>query len=224
MKIFTVLSIILIISSTNAQEIKKIQPGELMPECAKSEYVNMQNKTVVWFPLEFMEIFITQLKLSQNDLDKIMNMLNEHMIFLVVDSKIDVVQQRSVTTFKTDAQIRKNIKLIDSSNKSFSPISEDELSNDMTDFLNGMKPSLAKLLGEMGKGMNVYIFKNKLINGESSFNIRTKNKFSINFDSSKFTWNLPFVCTLPDLFCPIDKEKMKGNWNYCPTHGTSLAK
>lgn len=223
-KMFAILSLFLLINIANAQDKKKIDLKELMSECSKNEYSNMQNKTVMWLPPEFIEIFISQLKLSQIDLEKLMNMMKEHMIFIITDAKIEVSQQNTVTTFKTDDQIRKSIKLIDSSNKSMSPINNNELSKDMSDFISGMKPALDKLLGEHGKGMNIYIFKNKLIKGEQSFNIRTKNKFTISFNSSKFTWNLPLVCTLPDRFCPVDKEKMKGNWNFCPIHGVNISK
>ncbi len=219
------LGIMFILSSANAQEAKQIQFNDLYAESVKTEFLGLQSKVVFWLPPELFEYLFSQVKHPKDQIDKAMDTLKKYMIFLVVEAKTEVSPLSSTTTFKSDEQVRKTIKLIDSSNKSFSPFNIDELSSEMTGFVNAMKPNLVKVLGEMGKGSNIYVFKNKVANGSSQgYSIRDKNSFTISFDSTKFSWKLPFVCTLPDLFCPVDKEKMKGNWIYCPIHGVNLSK
>ena len=83
---------------------------------------------------------------------------------------------------------------------------------------------MKQLLGQFGEGMKVFLFKPKHKKLHQLDDVKSKNKFSLRWDSNTITWKLPFSSVLPPKICPIDKEKMKGNWDYCPFHGVKLEK
>ena len=160
------------------------------------------------------------MKASPEFVENIVTQMKDYMMFCVVD----YTTSSSGINFKTDAEIRTSIKLIDSSKNVLKPLEDKEISEDAKRLLKNLQPIMAQMLGQFGEGMQIYLFKAKRINGKPTINVLTKNDFTLSWNTTSLNWKLPLASMLPSKFCPVDNEKMKGNWQYCPIHGTKLDK
>jgi hypothetical protein len=59
-------------------------------------------------------------------------------------------------------------------------------------------------------------------NGKNLIDAKLQGQFKVLHSNSDFLWKLPLSTLMPPKFCPVDKEKMKGTWSYCPIHGQKL--
>lgn len=122
---------------------------------------------------------------------------------------------------KTFDEIKNSMELFDSMGVSYHPISEDSISSKIKNFAESIRASLSKSFGTFGQDLHTYVFK---LQGKLIIDAAKENRFIVTWDKIKFNWKMPFPSLLPPKFCPIDNQIMKGNWIYCPFHGTKLDK
>jgi hypothetical protein len=220
MKFLLTCFLILYSSVINAQKIKPTSTNDLVMECMKNNEDGVSKQMVIWFPYNFWEIIGEQMKVSPEFVENIISQMKNYMMFCVVD----YTTTSSGISFKTDSEIQKSIRLTDSSKNISLPLEDNEISDDAKKLLQNLHPVMAQMLGQFGEGMRIYLFRAKQINGEPEVNVMTKNSFTLTWNTTSLNWKLPFSSVLPSKFCPIDNEKMKGNWDYCPFHGVKLDK
>ncbi len=212
-----IISILFLTINTKAQSIKTISTTDLVAECSKTNGELPDKQFVIWFPPIFWEIIADKMNVSS---EYITEPLKDYMMFCVVDYSL--VNGKII--FKSEEDIRESLMLIDSSDNKTRPVDESEISGKADSVLNLIRPVMKQLLGQFGEGMKVFLFKPKHKKLHQLDDVKSKNKFSLRWDSNTITWKLPFSSVLPPKICPIDKEKMKGNWDYCPFHGVKLEK
>ncbi|MBA4198075.1 MAG: hypothetical protein C0459_11030 [Chitinophaga sp.] len=204
----------------NSQKLKMTSTNDLVMDCMKTNGEGANKQMAIWVPYNFWEIVGEQMKASPEFVENIVTQMKDYMMFCVVD----YTTSSSGINFKTDAEIRTSIKLIDSSKNVLKPLEDKEISEDAKRLLKNLQPIMAQMLGQFGEGMQIYLFKAKRINGKPTINVLTKNDFTLSWNTTSLNWKLPLASMLPSKFCPVDNEKMKGNWQYCPIHGTKLDK
>jgi hypothetical protein len=101
-------------------------------------------------------------------------------------------------------------------------VPENDLSAKAQILISQIEPTVAKMFGQFGNGIHLYLFDAHNAGGKPSFDEKTANHFTLSWDQVSFTWRLPFASALPPKYCPVDNEEMKGNWEFCPFHGVKL--
>jgi hypothetical protein len=220
MKSFLTFIFIVSITTIKAQKLDANRLHEFVMECTKTNGEGPNKQMVIWIPYNFWEVIGDQMHATPDFVENMVTQMKDYTMFCVVDYTIT----NSGMSFKTDEEIRKSIKLTDSSGNMLSPLRESEISADAKHLIVGLQPKIAQIFGQFGEGMRIYIFKAKKINGEPVINVMAKNNFKLKWDTTSLSWALPISSALPPKFCPVDHEQMKGNWSYCPIHGVKLDK
>ncbi len=181
-----------------------------------------ENKVTMvwWIPTSHWRISMANKPSISNDVkDYIENTFKDVVFVCVLDGTFD---SESNFKYTDEATMRKNISIIDEKKNVYFPLTEDQMSLDIKEVSANLKPALASSLGEMGVNLSFYYFKIKDSNGKNIYNEKEKGELIINFFNKEYKWILPMISLLPPKYCPIDNDKMKGNWKYCPFHGIKL--
>jgi len=201
------------------QDKKDVNVDDFIQAIQKTHEAGDTMKMVFWFPTEFWEI----VNRDAPDYDSmgvklLESMVEDYMIFAVVDGYFTA----DGGEFKTDAEMRKVISLVDQKNKVYRPLSETQVPDMLNQVMSAMKPMLTNMLGNFGKGFNFYYFDVKDANGNNPIQASEKGAFTVQLNHQSFKWDLPLAAYLPAKTCPVDKKKMNTEWSYCPFHGNKL--
>jgi len=172
---------------------------------------------VLWIPAQFWEIVGSQMKLPPETVTNIAKEMSPYMMFCVVDYSMEGSQ----IVFKSAEDIRTTLKMVDSSKHVYLPLDDKNVSPTALRMVNQFQPIMAKLLGQFGDGMHVFLF-DGTNNGKPAFEVDKPNRFLLTWEGASAKYTLPLASVLPPKYCPIDREQMQGNWNYCPIHGAKL--
>lgn len=217
--------IILALSFTSFSQqklnLKNVDQNKLLKDIV---YTNSSNEDVTilyWFPEIYWEVLsakdpkafgpevITQLK----------QMLGNKSIFIAISGKVST----SSRTFesKEESYLRNNISVV-LNGKTYKPIAESKLSEELL-MLNGyLKPMFAQMLGDMGAGMAVFYFEITDNVGQNLLDPYGNSDFNLNMASSKATFHLPLPSLFQDSRCTNDGELFPANYEFCPFHGSKL--
>ena len=220
MKYFILSIFSLIILTSKAQNLKPTNLDDFVMECVKYNGEIPHKQMAIWLPYNFWEIIGKQVKLSPEAMENFIGVMKGYMLFAVVD----YTMSGTGYTFKSEDELRGSIKLYDSSKNMYLPIKNENISPTATQLLKSFQPSLAKLLGQFGEGMCIFIFEAKQIDGKPATDITKVNHFTLSWEQANLKWTLPLASILPPKYCPVDNEQMKGNWSFCPFHGIKLDK
>ena len=221
MKYFITLLFVSLLSTGYAQQQMETNINDFVLDCTRSSGNGTNRQMVIWFPAEFWRIANAHNKdIPTATLQSIVNEMKEYMMFCVVDYTVSGTE----LSFADEEEIRKSIRLIDSSKTIYTPLEDEDLSPTARELLKSLKPTMAQLVGQFGEGMQVILFKAKKINGKPAIDLSRKNSFTLEVAQQRMKWSMPFASLLPPKYCPIDKEIMKGNWDFCPEHGVKLEK
>lgn len=201
-----------------AQPTKAINANDFVMECMHQEGDLQQSELAFWIPVEFWKIVGDQMKLSPDAMSGVVAEMNHYMMFCVGD--YSVINQQLV--FRTADEIRPSLKLVDSAKNIYLPLADKDISPTALILISKFQPSLAKMLGQFGNGITIFLFDTKNEKGISPFDVSKPNRFTLTWDNASLKWRLPFAAVLPVKYCPVDNEPMKGNWNFCPIHGAKL--
>jgi len=205
MKLFFSTLFSLLLLAVNAQNVKITNTADFIQECMKNKGELPHKQVALWIPVNFWSIVTDKMNLPAERIAAINDEMKKYMMVCVVDYTLE---QQTGITFKTEDEIRKTIKIIDSSGTEYSPLNNEDVTPLASDILNSFKPVLAQLLGQFGKGMGVFLFKQKMSMGQPAIDITKKNRFMLTWDAVKMDWKLPFVSTLAPKHCPVDHEQM----------------
>jgi hypothetical protein len=204
--------------TTTAQLPKSMNSNDFIMECMKNGGEIPHKEMVLWFPSDFWRIIGGQMKIPPETVTTLVTEMDKYLMFCVIDYSL--VNQQLV--FRTEDEIRPSLKLIDSAKVIYMPLADKDISPLALQMITQMQPAIAKILGQFGDGMRIFLFDGRNASGNPSFDEKKPNRFIITWDQVSFTWRLPFASVLPVKYCPVDNEPMKGNWMYCPFHGVAL--
>ncbi len=204
----------------NAKPFKEVDQNELVKQTQKNLASSNQIKMVWWIPTEFWQvIYAKQPNISQNIVDQIVNSLSQYTFVGIVDGKVGL---NGTIDYSTEAEVRKNITIIDSLNKVYKPLDDKNLEATTQLMLNTLKPVLQNMLGTMGDHFYFIAFENKNSGGNALLSPYYENGSRINFYKTIADFNVPLPSLIADKICPNDKKEMNGTWKYCPYHGVEL--
>lgn len=214
--------IVLLLSSllVCGQTKKDVDVDEFVQSIQKTQESGDTMKMVFWFPTEFWDVVNRNTPdYDSNGVKLLEAMVEDYIIFAAVDGFFSTDGGQ----FKTEAEMRKTIRLIDKNNKVHLPMSTIEVPKPLDHVMSSMKPMLTSMLGNLGNGFNFFYFKVKDANNNDVISATQKGAFTVKLNNADFTWSLPLAAYLPSKLCPVDQAKMNTEWMYCPFHGNKLA-
>jgi hypothetical protein len=220
MKYFILTLFSLTLLTATAQKVKPTSSNDFVLECMKYAGESPTKQMVIWFPYDFWQMVGEQMKASPELIEHITKEMSNYMMFAVVDYTMSA----SGLSFKTEEEIRGSLKLLDSSKNVYKALEDKDISSTAKELLASLEPVMAQMLGQFGEGMRVFLFDSRKINGRPAIDIAKPNYFTLSWAKVNLKWTLPLASVLPPKSCPVDRETMKGNWNYCPVHGVKLDK
>src|ERR1700760_1614456 len=158
--------------STSAQAPKPTSHDFIM-DCMKSSGEIPHKEMALWIPAQFWHIVGSQMKIPPESVDAIEKEMSPYMMFCIVD----YTMEGSQITFKSADEIRPTLKLVDSSKRVYLPLADKDVSPLALRMVNQFTPIMAKLLGQFGDGMHVFLFDGTAGNGKPAFDVDKPNRF-----------------------------------------------
>ena len=124
--------------------------------------------------------------------------------------------------YRSGDELRTLVNVVVARGKRFSALADDTLSADLKSFLGFLKPFLANMLGPLGENMHFLFFPANAEDGKPNADPHFEGSFRVAWDKHDFRYRLPLAAVMAPKFCPLDGERMSGNWRFCPWHGVEL--
>jgi hypothetical protein len=193
---------------------------ELIREIQQWNKRDNKMSLVWWIPNEYWRIALKDnTQVPQETISQIENVFEDYVIIWACDLTINFDGTMNYTTAE---EINKSISIFDNNNKKYLPLMKNQISGEAFSIAENIKPFFSQALGQMGRGIHYYLFKVADQNGKNLIDAKLQGQFKVSHSNSDFLWTLPLSTLMPPKFCPVDKEKMKGTWSYCPVHGQKL--
>ncbi|MET2986128.1 hypothetical protein [Aureibaculum conchae] len=219
MKIITLILSLFLFLNNYGQQKSKVNQIELISDIQIWDKDNDKMKLSFWIPSSYWRISLEgNSDISEEIIEKIESTFDDYMVLCLAD--IEVNGDNLTYTSKSD--LEKTATIIDKNKKSYTPLSDEVIPHETNEILKSIKPMFAQMFGQLGKGMHFFLFKVKYENNENIINEFKEGEFIVKHSGKEFKWTLPLPALLPNKYCPIDNEEMKGNWVFCPFHGEKL--
>lgn len=171
-----------------------------------------------WLPQVFWESSFEQNPgMTEGQKSDILKRLKEYNIFAVAQSDIGTFGS---FTHKEKDEIRKNIKL-EIEGEEIEQLPYIVVDQEVSNLLISMKPVMAQMMGEIGKGMEFIVFPNEIA-GETLLDPRSKGSFTFTSFGTEFKWRLPLGSILPPMIDEETNEEFPGNYIFNPYNGNKL--
>lgn len=175
---------------------------------------------VWWIPNEYWEESAASgAQGSQQQLKQVLALVERYVIVAVVDGELGALG--NVRT-RPLAELVSAIQLIAPGGARFPPLGEDQLSSDLRTFFQVMKPMMANMLGQVGKGLEFIAFDGRGPGGGRLLDPRREESFAITYDGRRYDWRLPLGSLLPPAVDARTGERFPGNYRYNPYTGERL--
>jgi hypothetical protein len=199
---------------------KKINLGDLIRETQQQNLSPEKMSVVWWIPLQFWQINLEERgALSAEAVDKLLAVLRPYLFLVVAEASVGPV---GGFTYKSEEALRAGLKIFDARGRSYEPLANDKVSEDVKNFVQMMRPILSGSMGPFGENLRFFLFPARDSSGVEIADAASDNDFDVQVGERRFHWRLPLGSHLPAKVCPDDGELLNGAWAYCPWHGTKL--
>jgi hypothetical protein len=145
--------------------------------------------------------------------------LGNKSIFLAVSGSLNNTNRRFEA--KDESYMRNNIS-VTLNGKTYKPISNSKLTEDMKILNDYMKPMFGRMMGEMGAGMTILYFEISDNAGQNLLDPYSNIDFTYSLASVNANFHLPLPSLFTDSKCANDGELFPANYEFCPYHGSKL--
>lgn len=197
--------------------------GDLLKETQTAIHANNYTGLVWWIPVEFWEQSMRQEGSSTQKVADTVKPLRDYVMVAVVVGKVGSLGSIG---FVPAEQLRGKTFLRDAKGADYPPVAK--VAPDAALLASIVKPILANATGKVGENMEILFFPARNAAGQTLADPHTKGSFSIVLKEvlgkpeTAYEWQLPLTALSPPKYCPIGKERVNANWNYCPWHGVPL--
>jgi hypothetical protein len=178
---------------------------------------------VWWIPFEFWTQSAAERGASAEKTAESLKALRD---YTVVGMFLAAVTETGSFHYVTPAELRQKVTLRDSAGNEYRPILEP--AQDARTLAAIMKPVLTNAMGPAGENFELMFFPARGKSGEMIADATSKGMFSVvlrdppDLPESVYQWRLPLTSVSPPKYCPVGKERVQANWDYCPWHGVPL--
>ncbi|HLT81430.1 MAG TPA: hypothetical protein VKZ86_10395 [Cyclobacteriaceae bacterium] len=220
MKVLLLAFLLSIPLTTIGQTETEVSLMDLMREIQQWNKRDNKMSMVWWIPTEYWRISLKDYGgISQETIEQVEILFEDYLVLWACDLSVN---PDGTMNFASEEEIGKSITVLVGDSLEYFPLADDQIDAEVLTVAESMKPIFAQTLGQMGQGLHYYFFKVKDEDGKNLVQAKRKGEFKVSHSNAEFFWKLPLVTLMPPKFCPVDKEKMNGSWNYCPVHGKML--
>ena len=205
----------------SAAEPRKPKLQDMMPDLMEMQQESDSICEILWLPTEFWGASASQNpRVTSEQVNALLKAIRPYTVFAVAEGTIGPFGTMS---FKSEPELRKNIKLADAKGTAYEPLGEDDIPGELKVTLGAFKPALANVAGAIGKNMQVFVFRDSGPDGARLFDPKTKGSVVVKLGARKFKWRLPLGSVVPPKQCAKCKEQRSGAWDFCPWCGAKLS-
>jgi len=198
----------------------QIDINALVQETQKRSDNPTEMTFIWWIPEEYWQVsFAQNPNMTATQIEDFVKVFRPYTVVAAVDGTMGTYGS---VNYKSEAEIRSNIKLVDAQGSAYLPLSEEEINADTKSFLAAMKPMLANALGPIGQNMYFFIFPAQDKSEQRIADAKREGVFLVKLGDREFRWKLPLGSLLPPKVCPVCQEKISGSYKYCPWDGAKL--
>ena len=198
------------------------------PDLIRETQQGLRDKDYVgliwWVPFEFWEQAGVKRGQAKDKTEENFKALKDYTIVGVFAARVSGL---GVFTYVAPVELQKKVVIRDADNNEYTALSDP--GPDAKMLVAIIKPMLAAALGKAGDNFEMLFFPARNKKGQIIADPTAKGIFSIVFKDppdlpeSIFQWKTPLTSISPPKYCPVGKERVNSNWDYCPWHGVSLA-
>lgn len=217
-KIFLFFTIV--ISSFLFGQSDKIM-NQLINEVQQIKENDKSLKLVWWIPSDYWQIALEQQKqITPEQINYIKSLFDPYLVIAVGNYRLDLANREIVYE---SILSRESVLVTENDTNKLIPLKDSEIDPQTFTILNSfLKPLFQQMLGKTGEGLEILLYKNDSDQGKKIIDARKKGRFNVKVDLVDFHWNLPLVSLMEEKTCPVDQQKLQGNFVYCPFHGNKL--
>jgi len=239
--LFAMLSLLCFAAQSSEKQSPQNTPPPSVPAPAKPAIVHTPDTTdlaretqqtiregdyaglVWWIPYEYW----TQVAASRSpSASRMAGRLQALKDYTVVGIFLARVSDLGAFNYVTPAELRQKVSIRDAAGKDYPPISQ--LGDDAKMLEAVLKPMLANAMGRAGENFELLFFPARTSSGNAIAPAAEKTRFSVvlkyppDLPEVVYEWRLPLTSISPPKYCPVGKERVNANWDYCPWHGVPL--
>jgi len=202
-------------------EMKDVDQNKLLKDIVYTHSSNEDVTILYWFPVTYWEMLSAKdpKTFGPEIVTQFKQMLGNKSIFIAISGRVITTARKFES--KEESYLRNNISVV-MNGKTYKPISESKLSEELLMLNDYLKPMFAQMLGDMGAGMSVFYFEIVDNAGDNLLNPYSSADFNLNLASTKATFHLPLPSLYKDVKCANDEELFPANYEFCPYHGSKL--
>ena len=186
----------------------------------EKEYVGL----VWWIPFEFWQISGAKRGIPEETTAHNMKALKDYTIVAVFAAKVSAL---GAFDFVSLDDLHRDVVLRDAAGNECQYIPEP--SQDAKNLAAIVKPILSSAMGKTGENFDMLFFPARGKGGEviaeathkGQFQVVLKNNM-VGVPESVYQWHTPVTSIAPPKYCPVGKERVHADWDYCPWHGMAL--
>ena len=179
-----------------------------------------QFRLVWWVPTEYWkESFRNVATMTDDQKEEFYHAVDDYIVLVVVDAKISAFGGVNPIS---RGEILSSLSLSIDQGQQMLPLPDAEVSSDASTIFAMMKPVIANMAGQFGKGMEFIYFKGVDSKGKRLLNPLEGGAFSVTLGESIYKWRLPLGSLLPPNYDGKTGEKFPGNYLYNPFTGDKL--
>jgi len=198
------------------------------PELIREVQVDVREKDYVglvwWIPFEFWQISGAKRGIPAESTAQNLKALRDYTIVAVFLAKVSALGS---FTFVPIEDLRRDVMLRDAAGNEYRSIPEP--SQDAKNLAAIVKPILTSAMGKAGENFDMLFFPARGKDGDVIADAARKGRFEVvlknnlaGVPESVYEWRTPLTAIAPLRYCPVGKERVHADWEYCPWHGVAL--
>jgi hypothetical protein len=207
----------------SASNVHTPDDPEILRETQLGMNFNGQTGLVWWVPFEFWVNSAVKNGTSPERARKELGALQQYTIVGVLLGKVSALGS---IDYVAPADLQKKTVIRDSDGQDYPAVVE--LTGDAKSLADIMKPILANAMGRAGENFAMIFYPAKGKSGKSIADATSKGHFSVVLreiagePETVFFWRTPLTSLSAPRYCPVGKERVHADWDYCPWHGVKL--
>jgi hypothetical protein len=210
-------------TSSTASNVHTTDDPDVLRETQLGVTTSGYAGVVWWIPFAF---WTYSAEKAGNPPEKTRENLKALKDYTVVGVFLAKVSALGAFDYVTPSELQKKIFIRDSDDQEYPALAE--LTGDAKNLADVVRPMLANAMGRAGENFAMLFFPARGKSGKMIADENARGQFSVVLKDALsepetiFLWHLPLNSFSTPRYCPVGKERVHSDWDYCPWHGVKL--